>query len=145
MKRKVRVAQYGCGKMSKYLMQYVLDKGAELVAAFDMNPEIIGKDVSSVIGCDPVGVKISPADEADAILKATKPDVCVIATRSTMAELKEAFPSARRTASMPFPPVKSPFIHGILLLTLQRNWTLSQRNMAVRCAAAAIRIFSGAQ
>ena len=61
MKRKVRVAQYGCGKMSKYLMQYVLDKGAELVAAFDMNPEIIGKDV------------------------------CVIATRSTMAELKEAF------------------------------------------------------
>ena len=43
MKRKVRVAQYGCGKMSKYLMQYVLDKGAELVAAFDMNPEIIGK------------------------------------------------------------------------------------------------------
>ena len=91
MKRKVRVAQYGCGKMSKYLMQYVLDKGAELVAAFDMNPEIIGKDVSSVIGCDPVGVKISPADEADAILKATKPDVCVIATRSTMAELKEAF------------------------------------------------------
>ena len=74
MKRKVRVAQYGCGKMSKYLMQYVLDKGAELVAAFDMNPEIIGKDVSSVIGCDPVGVKISPADEADAILKATKPD-----------------------------------------------------------------------
>ena len=43
MKRKVRVAQYGCGKMSKYLMQYVLDKGAELVAAFDMNPEIIGR------------------------------------------------------------------------------------------------------
>ena len=38
MKRKVKIAQYGCGKMSKYLMRYVLEKGGELVAAFDMNP-----------------------------------------------------------------------------------------------------------
>ncbi|MDO4546262.1 MAG: dihydrodipicolinate reductase [Bacillota bacterium] len=91
MKRKVKFAQYGCGKMSKYLMQYMLDKGAELVAAFDMNPAVVGKDVSEIIGCEPVGVKISAADEADALLKKEKPDVCIIATRSTMAELQEAF------------------------------------------------------
>lgn len=30
MERKVRIAQYGCGKMSVYLMRYVLEKGAEL-------------------------------------------------------------------------------------------------------------------
>lgn len=30
MDRKVRIAQYGCGKMSVYLMRYVLEKGAEL-------------------------------------------------------------------------------------------------------------------
>lgn len=91
MKRKVKVAQYGCGKMSKYLMRYVMEKGAELVAAFDMNPQVIGEDISTLIGCGPVGVAISSAADADSILKETKPDVCIIATRSTMEELKEAF------------------------------------------------------
>lgn len=91
MKRKVKVAQYGCGKMSKYLMRYVMEKGAELVAAFDMNPKVIGEDISTLVGCGPVGVAISSAADADSILKETKPDVCIIATRSTMEELKEAF------------------------------------------------------
>ncbi len=91
MKRKVRVAQYGCGKMSLYLMRYVMEKGGELVAAFDMNPAIIGKDIGELLGTEPLGVTIRDAKQADEILGRTKPDVCIIATRSTMAELKEAF------------------------------------------------------
>ena len=91
MDRKIKVAQYGCGKMSLYLMRYVMEKGGELVAAFDMNPAVIGKDIGAHLGMENIGVTISDAKDADAILKATKPDVCVIATRSTMAELKEAF------------------------------------------------------
>lgn len=91
MNRKVKIAQYGCGKMSKYLISYVLEKGAELVAAFDVNPDIVGKDISIITGGNPVGLKISPASDADTILKNTKPDACIIATRSTMEELKEAF------------------------------------------------------
>lgn len=91
MDRKIKVAQYGCGKMSLYLMRYVMEKGGELVAAFDMNPAVIGKDIGAHLGMEDLGVIISDAKDADAILKATKPDVCVIATRSTMAELKEAF------------------------------------------------------
>lgn len=94
MDRKVRVAQYGCGKMSVYLMRYVLEKGGELVAALDVNPALIGKDVGEVIGGSngaPVGVKVSDAARAGEVLKETKPDVCIIATRSTMAELEEAF------------------------------------------------------
>ena len=91
MDRKVRVAQYGSGKMSAYLMRYAMEKGCELVAAFDMNPALIGKDVSAVIGCETVGVSVSDAAQADEILGKLKPDVCIIATRSTMAELKEAF------------------------------------------------------
>lgn len=91
MERKVKVAQYGCGKMSLYLMRYVLENGAELVAAFDLNPAVIGKDIGTHLGMSEMGIKISNAADADAILKETKPDVCVIATRSTMAELQEAF------------------------------------------------------
>lgn len=91
MDRKVKVAQYGCGKMSLFLMRYVLEHGGELVAAFDMNPAVIGKDVGEHLGKEPMGITVSDAKDADAVLKQTRPDVCVIATRSTMAELKEAF------------------------------------------------------
>lgn len=91
MNRKVKVAQYGCGKMSQWLMKYSIEKGGELVAAFDVNPDVIGKDVGTVIGNGNVGVKISAAADAEKILAELKPDVCVCATRSTVAELEEIF------------------------------------------------------
>ena len=52
MDRKIRIAQYGCGKMSHYLMRYVLEKGGELVAAFDMNPAMIGTDIGTHLGME---------------------------------------------------------------------------------------------
>lgn len=91
MNRKIKVAQYGCGKMSIYLMRYVIEHGGELVAAFDMNPAVIGKDAGDLMGTGKTGVTVSSAEGADKILKQTRPDVCVIATRSTMEELKPAF------------------------------------------------------
>jgi len=93
MKRKVTFMQYGCGKMSKYLMRYGIEKGGKLLAAFDMNPAVIGKDVAEIIGnkFPKTGIKVSPANEADKLMKKYHPDVCIIATRSTVAELEEIF------------------------------------------------------
>lgn len=91
MDRKVRIAQYGCGKMSVYLMRYVLEKGAQLVAAFDMNPDLIGQDVGEIMGAGSIGIKVSDAKDADGMLGELKPDACIIATRSTMIDVKEAF------------------------------------------------------
>ena len=93
MDRKIRFVQFGCGKMSRYLMRYAMEKGCELVAAFDIDPALVGRDVSQIIGngYPRVGVTVSPAEEADAMLRRLHPDVCIIATRSTVAELEEIF------------------------------------------------------
>jgi hypothetical protein len=92
MQRKVRAAQYGCGRMSVYLMRYLLEKGADIVAAFDVNPDVIGKDISEIIDKGrKLGIKVLDAKDADKVLSKLKPDVCVIATRSTMADVKGAF------------------------------------------------------
>ena len=91
MNRKIRVAQYGCGKMSVYTMRYVYEKGAEIVAAFDIDEEKFGKDISTLIGGEDKGVKISDAKNAEEILSKVKPDICIITTMSLFKDVYDAF------------------------------------------------------
>ena len=88
---KVKIVQYGCGKMSAYTMRYALEKGYEIVGAVDINPEVIGKDISEIIGCnyEPTGIKITDAKDTEALLVNTKPDVCIITTMSLVSDLEE--------------------------------------------------------
>ena len=87
---KLRIAQYGCGKMAKYTMRYVYEKGGEIVAAFDVNPEIIGRDIGEIMGGPARGVKVRDAAEADAVLASLKPDACIITTMSLMRDIRDA-------------------------------------------------------
>ncbi len=90
MDRKVKVAQYGTGKMSVYTMRYVYEKGGEVVAAIDVNPAVIGKDIGDVMGTDKKGVTVVALEEAEKTLKETKPDIVIVTTMSLIQDVKDA-------------------------------------------------------
>ena len=84
-----KVVQYGCGKMSKYTMKYVYDVGCKIVGAIDINPDIIGKDIGSIMETEEKGVKITSAEEAEKLLMEVKPDICIVTTMSLMVDVKD--------------------------------------------------------
>ncbi len=88
MGRKLRIAQYGCGKMSVYTMRYAMEKGADIVCAFGRSPASIGKDIGDIAGVGKTGVLVQDSRDAVAILKEKQPDACIIATASLMQDLK---------------------------------------------------------
>ena len=90
MDRKVKVAQYGAGKMSVYTMRYVYEKGAEIVAAIDVNPNVIGKDIGDIMKTEKKGVSVVNVQEAESILQQTKPDIVIVTTMSLMQDVKDA-------------------------------------------------------
>ena len=90
MERKVRVVQFGTGKMAVYTMRYVLEKGGEVVGAIDINPNVIGKDIGEIMGKDALNVKVTALDNAEDMLRNTKPDICIVETMSLLKDLKEA-------------------------------------------------------
>ena len=85
--RKITMVQYGCGKMSKYTMQYALEKGVKIVGAFDIDQSKIGKDISSIIGCrENLNVIIQDAKDFDKFLKKHSVDIAVVTTTSIFSE-----------------------------------------------------------
>ena len=89
MERKVRVVQIGTGKMAKYTMRYVMEKGGEVVGAIDINPQVIGKDIGDIIECENLGVKVTALENAEEMLKEVKPDVAIIETMSLLNDIEE--------------------------------------------------------
>ena len=89
MERKVRVVQIGTGKMAKYTMRYVMEKGGEIVGAVDVNPQVIGKDIGEIIGTENLNVTVTSFEDAEEMLKQVKPDVAIIETMSLLKDIEE--------------------------------------------------------
>jgi len=88
--RKLKVAMYGCGKMSQYIMRYVFEKKGEIVSAFDISPEIIGKDIAEIIGggFKKTGVIVKHTHELEEEMAKNFPDACIVSTMSLLNDLE---------------------------------------------------------
>lgn len=87
--KKYKVVQVGCGKMAKYTMQYAIDKGFSIVGAVDVNKNIIGSDISKIMGGKKYGITIDPVEKLKELLKKTKPDICIVTTMSLLSDCKD--------------------------------------------------------
>lgn len=85
---KIKVVQYGTGKMSVYTMRYVYEKGGEIVGSLDINPAVIGKDIGEIMGSEPKGVTVTSVENAEELLKTVKPDVVIVTTMSLLSDLE---------------------------------------------------------
>ena len=90
MDRKVKVVQFGTGKMAVYTMRYVYEKGAEIVGAIDVNPSVIGKDIGEIIGGENKGVTVTAVENAEEMLQQVKPDIAIVTTMSLIADVRDA-------------------------------------------------------
>lgn len=89
MERKIKVAQIGCGKMSKYTMRYVYEKGAEVVLAFDVCENLFGTDIGNIMELDNKGVVVEDIKSLESRLKEIKPDIAIVTTMSLLNDLED--------------------------------------------------------
>lgn len=83
---KIRVVQYGCGKMAEVMFRYLRDHGAEIVGAIDNKPELLGVDIGDFANFGyKTGVKID--NDAQRVFNSCDADIAIVTVASYMPEM----------------------------------------------------------
>ena len=85
--KEINVIQIGTGKMSRFTMRYLIEKGCNLVGAFDINEKIIGKEVKEIFEEVNSNIKIENIQNLDARLKEIHPDIAIVTTMSLLSDV----------------------------------------------------------
>lgn len=84
-----KIFQIGCGRMSKYIMEYVYDLGGTIVGAVDIDQNKIGEDISTIMGGEPKDIFIYDLSKLEELLNETKPDIAVVTTLSFLNDVED--------------------------------------------------------
>lgn len=83
---KIRVIQYGCGKMGKIIMRQLLEKGVEIVGAIDIADDLVDKDIGEVAGLGrTTGIKVKRSQ--DTVLDNCDADLAILTLQSYLPDM----------------------------------------------------------
>lgn len=83
---RIRAVQYGCGKMGRIMIRYMLEKGIDIVGAIDTDENLIDRDIGEIAGLGrQVGVKVKR--HQDTVLDNCDADIAVLALQSYLPDM----------------------------------------------------------
>ena len=100
----IRVLHFGLGPIGVGIVRQVAArKGFKIVGAVDIDPAKVGRDLGEVAGLSK-RLKVKVMDDAKKAIKATKPDVAVLCTSSS---LKKVLPQFEAVLKLKVPIVST--------------------------------------
>lgn len=122
----IRVMHFGLGPIGAAVVRQVATRpGFTVVSGVDIDPAKVGRDLGEVVGLDR-RLRVKVSSDPRAAIKATKPDVVVLCTSSS---LKKVWPQIERVLSL-----KKPIVSTTEELAYPQY---TQRRLAARIDAAA--------
>ena len=83
---KIKFIQIGCGKMSRFTMRYALEKGYELVGAYDISEDVIGSRVDKIFSEVKSDIIIKNISELKNIPEKSA-DIAIVTTMSLLNDI----------------------------------------------------------
>ncbi|MBQ4076034.1 MAG: dihydrodipicolinate reductase [Clostridia bacterium] len=82
----VRVVMYGCGKMGRIMIRYLMEKGARIVGAIDTDESIIDRDIGEIANLNiSTGIKVKR--HHDTVLDNCDADIAILALQSYLPDM----------------------------------------------------------
>lgn len=142
MEDTIKVVQYGCGKMGRLVMRYLIEKGAQVVGAIDADETLEGRDVGELAGLGrETGIKVKT--DADAVLDGTDADIVILALQSYMSDMYKAILECVTRGINVITTSEEALYPWLTAPAITAQLDMLAKKTAARSRAAGCRMFSG--